>query len=53
MKRLYTKKLKKTKNLSRRGEFTSPEAIQILPKFALANLMCNSINTASNIKSGD
>ena len=21
------------------GEFTSPEAIQILPKFALANLM--------------
>jgi hypothetical protein len=26
-------------NLSRMGEFISPEAIQLLPKFALANLM--------------
>jgi hypothetical protein len=29
----------KTKNLSRMGEFISPEAIQLKAKFALANLM--------------
>ncbi len=47
------KNSKKTQISSRMGEFNSPEAIQLLPKFALANLMCNTINTASNLKSGD
>ncbi len=32
-------KTKKTKISSRMGEFISPEAIQLFPKFAIANLM--------------
>jgi hypothetical protein len=40
MKRLSTNKnSKKTNNSSRMGEFTSPEAIQLSAKFALANLI--------------
>jgi hypothetical protein len=34
--------LKKLKNLSRMSRFTRDEAIQLLPKFALANLMRSS-----------
>jgi len=39
MKRFQKKqKIKNPKNLSRMGEFTSPEAIQLTPKFALGYL---------------
>ena len=36
---LSTKKLQKPKNSSRIRRFTRREAIQFIPKFALANLM--------------
>ncbi len=35
---IHQTKTQKPKNLSRMGEFISPEAIQILPKFALGYL---------------
>ena len=41
----------KTQILSRIRRFTRREAIRYFTKFALANLMRNAINTASNLKS--
>ena len=42
----------KTQILSRMSRFIRDGAIQLKAKFALANLMCNTINIVSNLKSG-